>query len=128
MGIKKLKTIELEYCVDSIVDDMLETALWATTDYDDDCLDSKYEVTDISSEFASTCRQVVSEFMKKSHHLISQEEYEEENVGHNLWLTIHGHGAGFWDGDFKYGDKISEICRNIEGLEDDLIGSLEKKK
>lgn len=27
---------------------------------------------------------------------------ECERIGHDFWLTRNGHGAGFWDGDWKF--------------------------
>ncbi len=37
---------------------------------------------------------------------------ESEMLGHDLWLTINGHGAGFWDGDWEGKDvkKVTEWC------------------
>lgn len=35
-----------------------------------------------------------------------------EQCGHDLWLTIHGHGAGFWDrGIGQHGEKLTEACK-----------------
>lgn len=38
-------------------------------------------------------------------------------AGHDFWLTARGHGAGFWDGDWKQnGDALTELakCPEIE--------------
>ena len=36
-----------------------------------------------------------------------------KRMGHDLWLTRCGHGAGFWDGDYgDYGDLITDIVSN----------------
>lgn len=48
---------------------------------------------------------------------IDVEEYDAEQVGHDLWLTRNGHGAGFWDRPEIYGEKqadaLSEIARKF---------------
>ena len=35
-------------------------------------------------------------------------------------------GAGFWDGDYENGEKLTELCEQFQklGLEDELQGSL----
>ena len=30
---------------------------------------------------------------------------------HDFCLTANGHGAGFWDGDYKHGYALTELCR-----------------
>ena len=43
--------------------------------------------------------------------------YKWENVGHDLWLTRNGHGAGFWDRElggydgYDIGDSLSSACK-----------------
>ena len=38
----------------------------------------------------------------------------EAAIGHDLYLTIAGHGVGFWDrGLGDLGDKLSEVCRKL---------------
>ena len=40
-------------------------------------------------------------------------------IGHDLWLTTCGHGAGFWDGDWdkSIADTLSDWCRKHGGIE-----------
>jgi len=42
------------------------------------------------------------------------EEWTDEQIGHDLWLTRGGHGAGFWDRGLPNGDKLTEICKLFE--------------
>lgn len=42
------------------------------------------------------------------------EEWTDEQIGHDLWLTRGGHGAGFWDRGLPNGDKLTEICKLAE--------------
>lgn len=37
------------------------------------------------------------------HHGIDLTQYDPAQVGHDLWLTRNGHGAGFWDRPEIYG-------------------------
>jgi hypothetical protein len=51
--------------------------------------------------------------------------YDWEMLGHDLWLTRNGHGAGFWDrNELKkdgLGDKLSDIARKM-GEKDPYVG------
>jgi len=86
--------------------DRMETAyyaamLWSSTDKDDDPLDANYRADDISDELekssAADCKKFV-ELAEKAGIDLSQ--YASDDIGHDLWLTRAGHGAGFWDGDY----------------------------
>jgi len=40
---------------------------------------------------------------------------DDEHIAYDFWLTRQGHGAGFWDGDYKddtdnVGDALSEVA------------------
>lgn len=47
---------------------------------------------------------------------ITRVGYEWSRLGHDLWLTRNGHGAGFWDRkeleDGGLGDRLSDACRH----------------
>jgi hypothetical protein len=89
----------------------IEAALFSTNDESDeaggDPLDDNYGVEHIDSE---TLASIVADCA------LFQEYYKEwmtedfctysrcsalEYAGHDFWLTRCGHGAGFWDGDWK---------------------------
>lgn len=110
--------------ISSECESMLETALWSTVSYDehnkDFMLDSRYSVSDISMEFQVKCQLILMDFLNKASHLFTQDELNENPIGHDFWLTLHGHGAGFWDGDYEKGDEISKICDEFPNLEDEL--------
>lgn len=39
---------------------------------------------------------------------------DEEQAGHDFWLTRNRHGAGFWDRDLgEVGEKLSEIAKSF---------------
>lgn len=104
----------------------LITALWSTQGNTCENLDDKYNVDDIPTDFKNKCQDIIDNFMNKAVelNLFTQEELDDINdvIDHDLWLTIHGHGAGFWDGDYENGDKLTELVKslNIHGLDDEL--------
>lgn len=115
---------------------MLETALWSTMDYFDESpddgpygpdtfhLEDAFSVSDIPLEFQVKCQNYLNDFIDRARPLFTEEELNESPIGHDFWLTLHGHGAGFWDGDYESGDEITEIVRKMRNergeLEDEL--------
>jgi hypothetical protein len=93
----------------------LVTALWSETDYDSgEPLDSKYDLEDIEPQFILDSEKECLEFLEKAKPYLTDEEYEDdESIGHNFWLNRNGHGAGFWDGDYEQGDKLSDIAHSF---------------
>jgi hypothetical protein len=110
----------------SILNDFLETALWSTIDYDNEenHLDDKYSINNISNEFKTLSEQTCNDFMSKAKHLFTDNELEFSPIGHDIWLTIHHHGAGFWDGDYVNGDELTKIAHKFKELDGLLNESL----
>src|SRR5260221_13123445 len=88
-------------------DSYVETALWSSTDEDDQPLDGQYDASDIA---AST----LDEMMKDCENFLEANEADIDGkyaqAGHDFWLTRNRHGAGFWDGDWpdKVGDRLTK--------------------
>lgn len=57
-------------------------------------------------------RADVSRFLGMAGPLLG-EEWTDEQIGHDLWLTRNGHGAGFWDRRLPNGDALSMIARRM---------------
>lgn len=100
---------------ETILDSFLETALWSTSDYDDtsDCpemLDARYFIDNISDSFQADALKMIAQFMVKALPLFTKDELAKGHIGHDLWLTLEGHGAGFWDGDYRQGDALTKLC------------------
>ncbi len=106
----------------------LITALWSTTDYEGNNLDDKFSVDDISEEFQEKAQAICDTFLAKATalNLFTEQELEDEDdtIDHDLWLTIHGHGAGFWDGDYEHGDALTKLAKTFPELEDELRAEL----
>lgn len=108
----------------------LITALWSTTDFDGNYLDDKFTVDDIPEQFQDKCEKICSDFLEKAIalNLFTNEELEDENdtIDHDLWSTMHHHGAGFWDGDYKNGKELTKLARTFPELVDELRELLDK--
>ena len=81
-----------------ILESFLEAGLWSTMDFDGNYLDENYSIADIRQEFKTKSLIMIKDFIGKAVPYLFENELDGEGVGHDLWLTIHGHGAGFWDG------------------------------
>ena len=88
----------------------LETALWAETDSEGDPLEDGFSFENIDQNSADMVKTVCNEFIEKAGNAaILENGYLL--AGHDLYLTLTGHGAGFWDGDWpENGEKLTEIC------------------
>jgi len=82
----------------------LECALWSSTDDNGVPLDQEHTIEDIESntlgKLVSDCEAFQRDNMG---HIIGN----LEQAGHDFWLTRNGHGAGFWDGDWR--DDLGKI-------------------
>ena len=98
--------------LDEFTQAYIDCALWSTNDESTpgggNPFDDNYDENDIDDDTFRTmitdCQQfqrqnaidIIDEnYLQESHHSI------EEMAGHDFWLTRAGHGAGFWDGDWK---------------------------
>lgn len=104
--------------VSMLVDAYLAAALWADLDESHKSLGlTIHEFSNGSKMRAERdCIAFVSENFTDIHDALHhpQVPYDWENVGHDLWLTRQGHGAGFWDrGLGDVGERLSEAARKM---------------
>lgn len=91
-----------------ILNGYLEAALWT----DEEEVGPGNIEDDISSDAKIDAYQDVKKFMLQAGDLI--DNLDPSQVGHDLWLTRNGHGAGFWDrGLGDVGEKLSDIARGM---------------
>jgi len=90
----------------------LETALWST-DLDD------YSIHDIDKGAVNQAKKDLTKFMSMAKKYIQGEQ--DDDVAHDFWLTRNGHGAGFWDGDYEYGDELTKLSKKF-GEIDPYVG------
>lgn len=95
---------KIEY---GILEAYLEAALWTEEEQV-----GHATIYDFSDEDRQKANQDVLLFIQKAGSLI--DNIEPEQIGHDLWLTRNGHGAGFWDrGLGEVGDKLTEIAKSM---------------
>lgn len=96
--------------VKAVVDGYLSAALWTATNGNDEPLDqlgfttedfdydSQMEAQSICLGFVTACQWVLGGI-------------EDEQIGHDLWLTRNHHGTGFWDrGLGSVGDQLAAVA------------------
>jgi hypothetical protein len=85
----------------------LETALWSSSDEDGHPLDDQFDVSDFAPEAIQQAEKDCLDFLSTN----DVGDLDEEQVGHNFWLTRNRHGAGFWDlGLGALGDRLTKAA------------------
>ena len=97
---------------------LLATALWSSTDDDGTFLDAAYSVESFAPAALEDAADMVRRFRSLAGDVynLAQEHtgYDDAHFMHDLWLTLAGHGAGFWDGDYgPYGDALTGAARRL---------------
>jgi hypothetical protein len=82
----------------------IETALWASTDDDERPLDDWADKDDLAPSALAEMKADCVDFFKANYNLIRD---NVSRAGHDFFLTRNRHGAGFWDGDWKHGDRLT---------------------
>jgi hypothetical protein len=79
----------------------LTCALWASTDDNGETLDG-YSLDDIAESSVKSAVEDCEAFQADNTADLTATEADDEQNGHDFWLTRNRHGAGFWDR--GYGD------------------------
>lgn len=83
----------------------LEAVLW-TNELDE------LTIYDFTPEALDTINADIDTFTTKAGNLL--DNIEDSQIGHDLWLTRNGHGAGFWDrGLGAIGDTLTEYAHEL---------------
>ena len=100
----------------------LETLLWSsvvtTNESDEYQAADQFEpsqalrnyVGDMFARFEDKLHELLPDFDIVDDCKIDCDEYEQ--MEHDFILTVNGHASGLWDGDWKSGDALTEICRD----------------
>jgi hypothetical protein len=99
----------------TIVEHYLVAALWSSE------IDDKSVKCDVDSKAINNAILQVQCFLGAALPLLT-EEWTDEQIGHDLWLTRAGHGAGFWDRNLPNGDKLTAICDKCRFHGDVYVG------
>lgn len=99
--------------MDNFLQQYIISALWSSTDDEGEPLGDNYSIEDIAPETLDTMRTDCDLFKAKASGLYSIAE--ETRAAHDFWLTRNGHGAGFWDGDWKEPEasQLTAICKEF---------------
>lgn len=91
----------------------LEAALWADSEDGNPDFEGK-TIYDFDSLSVEQAKKDIADFMSKASQIAPDElaSYDKSNLGHNIWLSRNGHGAGFFDDN---NDKLQDIARNMQG-------------
>lgn len=99
------------------------TALWSTATTDEEGnmgenLDENYDASDFSEEAVESLVSLIDQFFDMAGELLDNYPATEEQLGHDLILTMNRHGAGFWDRGYgELGDKLTQICHSLGSYE-----------
>lgn len=107
--------------LDKFTQAYIQTALWSTTDRADetggDPLDHNYSPSDISPDCLAAMVADCAKFQaSEGVSGMIMRGYEWADLwcaGHDFWLTREGHGAGFWDGDWADGERLTELSKTF---------------
>lgn len=116
--------------IDTIVRHYFVAALWSSVNHDeyeeDDEIhfDQDYDADDFPPEEWERARKIVRHFIEKHSDdlIVFAKSLGTPQIGHDLWLTRCGHGAGFWDRNLEDRslsqemlDRLSNTCRDEYG-------------
>ena len=77
-------------------------------------LDSR-EIEEIHPKSLEQAKKDVDSFVKKAGSLL--DDMDEEQIGHDFWLSRNHHGAGFFDrGLGEVGDKLQKLSQTFKEL------------
>lgn len=105
----------------------IECVLWAEYDNADESggepLDRNYGPEDFAPEALIMLRADCEEFARRARDagFAIAGYWSDEQLGHDLWLTRNGHGAGFWDRGLPDGEGLTELARSL-GTRDVYVG------
>lgn len=114
---------DFEIDVEAMVAGYVEAMLWAECacddpeGYDDRSFDDLgYTFGDVHPDAMEQARETCRQFCERNAEdvvaFMEETDRPEGHVGHDLWLTRQGHGAGFWDrGAGAVGDRLADAAR-----------------
>ena len=100
----------------------VECAFWSNTDSDDRPLNDTHDICNVAPEAMESIRTDCKDFYDAHCNLWRSVHMDDEQAGHDFWLTRNAHGTGFWDRDIgDVGDKLTAVCK-LYGTSDLYIG------
>lgn len=106
--------------IDDFVRAYLECALWSSTDGECNPLDDEYSIDDCSPEFVTEAIKDCQNFRELCIQEIGKNAFDgwdDEQAGHDFWLTHNRHGTGFWDRGLANGDKLTKWAHTFGSVD-----------
>lgn len=99
--------------IDKFLQAYIVAALWSSTDEatpeGGEFLDANYGPDDLAPETLDKMKVDCERFQAENVRDIAG---NDEQAGHDFWLTRNFHGSGYWDGDWpEAGDRLTEACK-----------------
>lgn len=89
-------------------------ALWSSMDENDEPLYDNYSADDLAPETLTQMEEDCQNFLDLLENEGIVSPGDEEQNGHDFWLTRNGHGAGFWDRGYgKVGDELTKWAKTF---------------
>lgn len=113
----------------TILKHYLICALWSSHDIikergKDDIeyfLEEKFNVNDFSNGAILKAQKDIRNFTKKNRSLLMKSKLNDEQIGHDFWLTRNSHGSGFWDRNLgEVGQKLTESCKKFNPVDTEV--------
>jgi hypothetical protein len=104
----------------------LVCALWSSVQEDGSPFDDDYSIDDFSEETLKEVTEECSDFRTANAELLEQSGLDDEQAGHDFWLTRNHHGAGFWDRGLGETGRILTDAAHVYGSVDVYVGDDEK--
>lgn len=103
-----------------VVEGYMACAIWAENDEEAGIHDG-LSLQDFTPAARRHAEQECRDFCESAKHFLERAKergFTPAQIGHDLWLTRRGHGAGFWDRDElkegNLGQQISALCENAD--------------
>jgi len=75
----------------------LVCALWSSTNEEGEPFDDEHGIEDMADDALKQVMEDCSDFRATNAELLEKSGLDDEQAGHDFWLTRNRHGAGFWD-------------------------------
>lgn len=103
---------DTERDLETVLSAYITCALWSSNDYwaedeDPEPFDSWASRDDIAAESVQSMREDCAAMIDGAKDVVGSEWWDDEQFGHDFWLTRNRHGAGFWDR--HYGDERGSL-------------------
>jgi hypothetical protein len=106
-----MKTLK-EISIDSFTEHYLICALWSSVDNQDNPMDDNFSLEDLSKEAVIKAKKDCESFQDQAASML--DSWDNEQAGHDFWLTRNGHGTGFWDREnMQFTKELTELSKKF---------------